>query len=125
MLKKFIIRTLIFSAIIAAISYALFFTVIPNFYLPVFPFLIVFFAGLTIGVHLILTNAGKKKISQFSTYYMGSITAKLFIYLIFIIIYVFSDRENAVPFLITFLLLYFLFTSFETYYLLKDLKKQQ
>jgi len=86
--------------------------------------LLVFFVAITIGVHLIITKAGKKEIRQFSTYFMGSTTAKLFIYLIFIVVYVFVDKEHAVPFLLTFLSLYFLFTFFETYSLLKDLKKQ-
>ncbi|MDF1550843.1 MAG: hypothetical protein P1P88_23675 [Bacteroidales bacterium] len=125
MLKTFIIKILSFSLILSAISFVLFYLLIPQYYLQVFPFLIVFFVALTIGVHLVLTRAGKKEIRQFSTYFMGSITAKLFIYLIFIIIYVFTDRENAVPFLLTFLCLYILFTFFETYYLLGDLKKEQ
>lgn len=125
MLKTFIIKILSFSLILSAISFVLFYLLIPQFYLQVFPFLIVFFVVLTIGMHLVLTRAGKKEIRQFSTYFMGSITAKLFIYLIFIIIYVFTDRENAVPFLLTFLCLYILFTFFETYSLLGDLKKEQ
>jgi len=124
MLKTFIIKIISFSLILSALSFALFYLLIPQYYLQVFPFLIVFFVGLTIGMHLVLTRAGKKEIRQFSTYFMGSITAKLFIYLIFIIIYVFIDRENAVPFLLTFLCLYILFTFFETYSLLGDLKKQ-
>ena len=124
MLKKFIIRTLNFSLIIAAIAFVIFYFLIPQFYLQVFPFLLLFFVLTTIGIHLLLTKAGKKPIRQFSTFYLGSITAKLFVYFIFIIAYVLADKSNAIPFIIAFLSLYILFTFFETYSLLNSLKKQ-
>ena len=125
MLKNFIKRILILSAIISVISFFLYSYVIPNFYIGIFPFLILFFILITIGVHYMLTKAGKQKISKFSSFYIGSITIKLFIYILFLTVYVFLDKKNAVIFLITFLILYFLFTFFETYSLLHDLKKQE
>ncbi len=123
MIKKFIINTLTFSIIIAIISVAIFYFLIPQFYLPVFPFLIVFFVVVTIGIHTILTKAGKKTIRQFSTFYMGSVTVKLFIYLIFLVAYALTHKEQAVPFILTFFILYVLFTFFETYSLLNNLKE--
>jgi hypothetical protein len=124
MFKNYLRRTIVFTAIIFALAYLLFYFLIPSHYLPIFPILILFFAATTITVHSILTKAGKQRITRFSTFYMGSITAKLFIYTIFIAVYVLVDKSTAVPFLITFLILYFLFTFFETYSLLKDLKNQ-
>jgi hypothetical protein len=124
MLIKFIKRILIFSAIISAIAVLLFVFIIPRFYLPVFPFLLAFFVISSIGVHAILTNAGKQKITRFSTFYLGSISIKLFLYIIFMTIYIVVDKSTAVPFLIAFLILYFLFTFFETLSLLSDLKNQ-
>jgi hypothetical protein len=125
MFKDFIKRIIIFSAFISAISYFLYHFFIPQFYLRIFPFLIIFFLATSIIVHFILTKAGKQQIRKFSTFYLGSISAKLLIYIIFITIYVLVDKSTAVPFLITFLILYFFFTFFETYSLLNDLKKQQ
>jgi hypothetical protein len=125
MLKNFIKRIIIFSAFISAISYFLYHFFIPKLYLQIFPFLIIFFIATSIIVHYILTKAGKQQVRKFSAFYLGSISAKLLIYIIFITIYVLVDKSTAVPFLITFLILYFLFTFFETYSLLNDLKKQQ
>lgn len=124
MIKKFIINTLVFSIVIAIISAAIFYFVIPQFYLPLFPFLILFFVIVTIGVHIVLTKAGKKTIRQFSTFHMGSVTVKLFIYLIFLVAYALSNKEQAIPFIITFFILYVLFTFFETYSLLNSLKTE-
>jgi hypothetical protein len=124
MLRNYIRRIIIFSAIVFALAYFLFYFVIPKHYIRIFPFLIAFFVITSIIVHSILTKAGKQKITRFSIFFMGSITAKLFIYTIFIVIYVLVDKSTAVPFLISFLILYFLFTFFETYSLLNDLKNQ-
>ena len=124
MLKNFIISILTFSIIISIIAVAVFHFLLPQFYLSVFPFLILFFVVVTIGTHIILTKAGKKTIRQFSTFYMGSITAKLFIYLIFLVTYALTNKEQAVPFILTFFILYVVFTFFETYSLLNSLKKQ-
>jgi hypothetical protein len=124
MLKNFIKRLSLFSLLIAIISFILYTYIIPHLYIPIYPILFAFFVISTLSVHALLTKAGKLKINKFSTYYMGSISAKLFLYLIFIIIYVVVDKKTAVPFLITFLILYFLFTFFETISLLNDIKKQ-
>jgi len=121
-LKKFIYRILLFSSIIMAIAYVLFSFFINKFYLPVFPFLILFFVVSTIAIHAILIHAGKQRPARFSTFFMGSVSSKLFLYLIFIVIYVFADKQNAVIFLITFFILYLCYTVFETYSLVKDFK---
>ena len=124
MLKKYIIRLLVFSAILSALSFGLFSFVLQQYYLPVFPYLIAFFIIISILVHVILLKASNFRIAKFSTFYMGSTTAKLFLYIIFLIIYVLVDKENAVPFLLTFFVLYFLYTIFETFSLLIDLKEK-
>lgn len=124
MLKKYIIRLLIFSVILSAISYGLFEFVMEQYYLAVFPYLFVFFMVISILVHFILLKASNFRIAKFSTFFMGSISVKLFLYIIFLIIYILIDKANAVPFLLTFLVLYFIFTVFETFTLLIDLKEK-
>ena len=124
MLKKYIIRLFTFSIIISAISFVLFKYVLTQYYLDVFPFLIVFFAFTSVLIHYILLKASNFRIAKFSTFFMGSTSAKLFLYIIFLVIYVLVDKSNAVPFLLTFFVLYFLFTIFETFSLLIDLKEK-
>lgn len=124
MLKKYIIRLLTFSTVISIIAYILFKYVIGQYYLPVFPFLIAFFSTVSILIHFLLLRASNFRIAKFSTFFMGSTSAKLFLYIIFLVIYVLVDKINAVPFLLTFFVLYFLFTIFETFSLLIDLKEK-
>lgn len=119
-IKKIFIRIFLFSCVILIIAYSLFFTLLKPFYLQVFPFLILFFIISTLSIHAILLKTGSGRPARFSAFFMGSITLKLFLYSIFMIIYILADKENAVVFLITFFILYLFYTVFETYTLLKD-----
>ena len=121
---KYITRLLIFAAVLSLVVYGLFTTVLEQFYLPVFPYLIAFFVSISVLVHFILLKASNYRIAKFSTFFMGSVTLKLFMYIIFLVVYVLFDKENAVPFLITFFVLYLVFTIFETISLLIDLKEK-
>ncbi len=122
-LKKFALRLTIFSIFISVISTALFSFFLQKYYLPVFPFVIVFFYALTLLIHWILLKSSQQRFARFSANFMLSTSLKLFFYIIFLLIYVFVDRINAVPFIIEFVILYFLFTTFEVISILSDLKE--
>jgi len=121
---KYITRLLIFAAVLSLVVYGLFTTVLEQFYLPIFPYLIAFFVSISVLVHFILLKASNYRIAKFSTFFMGSVTLKLFMYIIFLVVYVLLDKENAVSFLITFFVFYLAFTIFETISLLIDLKEK-
>lgn len=123
MLKKSIIRIISFALIIFVLSFFLYSMVIPQYYLPIFPFVVLFFVLAILTTHIVILKSSRKKARNFANSYLGSTALKLFAYMIFILIYVFADRENAFTFIINFLLLYFLFTAFEVVFLLKDLKE--
>jgi L-asparagine transporter-like permease len=124
MFKKYLIRLLIFVAIITLIASGLYFTVLSKFYLPVFPYVLLFFAIISALTHYILIKSGKSRIAKFSTSFMGITSLKLFLYLIFIIVYLLIDKTNALVFVLTFFIIYLLFTIFETSLLIKDLDKK-
>lgn len=124
MLKKYIIRLLIFSLFIALIAFALYATVLSQFYLPVMPWVLLFFVLISLATHYILIKSGESRITKFSTSFMGVTSIKLFLYLIFIVVYLINDKSNALVFVISFFILYLLFTVFETSTLLKDLNKK-
>ncbi len=124
MFKKYLIRLLIFVAIITLIASGLYFTVLSKFYLPVFPYVLLFFTVISVLTHYILIKSGKSRIAKFSTSFMGITSLKLFLYLIFIIVYLLIDKTNALVFVLTFFIIYLLFTIFETSSLLKDLDKK-
>ncbi len=124
MFKNYSLRLLIFVVFIALIAAILYSTVLSSFYLSVFPYVLLFFTLISFLSHYIIVKAGQSRITKFSTSFMGITSLKLFLYLIFIIVYLLIDKTNALVFVLTFFILYLLFTVFETSSLLRDLDKK-
>ncbi len=124
MLKNYSFRLLIFVTLIALVAAILYTTVLSSFYLSVFPYVLIFFTLISFLSHYIIVKAGQSRITKFSTSFMGITSLKLFLYLIFIIVYLLIDKTNALVFVLTLFIVYLLFTIFETSSLLKDLDKK-
>ncbi len=82
-----------------------------------------FFVVSTALIHYILIKVSEQNPKNFVTYFMAITGIKLFVYLIIIIAFALLMREQALGFSICFLLMYFLYTSFEVFVLLKHFKK--
>ncbi|HBS85431.1 MAG: hypothetical protein A2W91_16615 [Bacteroidetes bacterium GWF2_38_335] len=123
--KKFLIKNILLSLFIWTVSAILFLTVLKDWFIPVMNFVFLFCMVLSIVTQKIVLDANKKKTARFVPVFMLSVFVKLMAYIIFIVAYVFSDRENAVPFLILFLLLYFVYTIFEVISILPEARKAQ
>ena len=82
------------------------------YYIPVFPWLLLFFLVVNAGTHFFRLRATELEPTKFPRYLMAINGFKIFTYLILITIYVFIFRENARNFLIGFIILYFIFFCF-------------
>lgn len=111
--NKFLINLSIFSIIIGIIIAALNFIMPPKFYTSTLPFQLVFFFASTLLVHKVLLNASEKRFTKFVTYFMASTFFKLVLYIVVMVSYVFINKPDAVPFIISFFILYLSFTVFE------------
>lgn len=80
-----------------------------------------FLAVLTLISH-ILAEKGLKKISEFHIYYMGSMGIRFLFSLIFIFICLYFLKTGYLVFIADFFALYLLYTSFEIYFLLRNLR---
>jgi len=90
-----------------------------------FLFLPVLFFGITLGFHTALINASGFEYRKFTTRFMTVFGIKLMLLLVIITSYVFAFPAQAVSFLVTFLLLYVIFTLFETLFIIKLFKSRQ
>ena len=124
-LKKYIYKTLILTGILIGINFILFYFLLQQYYLPIFPFVILFFAVISSSVHAIMLKYAKQKISRFANSFMLSTMAKMIIYLSFVTIYLLTDKQNAVIFVVFFLINYFIYSSYEVISLLTDLKNEK
>lgn len=112
-MKQFILKTMIISLVLFLSGWLVFFQFIPQYYLPILPFLLLFFVVTTILFHAYQLQLAKKDIAKFTRSTMLVSFLKLFLYSIFAVIYIALDTENAVVFVICLMLLYIVFTTFE------------
>ena len=121
--KKFILKICLFTLIVFAAGSALFSTVLKIYYLAAFPFQLVLIAAVTTIGHLWIIRASEQNTVKFTTAFMGSATLKLMTYLFFMLIYLWNDHSQAIPFVLTFMILYLIFTIFEVIEVLHFVKK--
>jgi len=106
-------RLLIYSAIIFIVGLLIFAIVPDGLYTRAFPFLIPFFMAVSLLVHYILLKAVDKKPAKFINQFMLTTFLKLLFYLLVMVIYALTHREDAIRFVITYFILYALYAVFE------------
>lgn len=112
-LRKFIINIIILTGIIVLTGLLAFKTFLSKYYLPIFPWLLLFFFTINIIVHSLLVNSSRGKRIKFETAFLLSFFIKFFGYIIFMILYVYHNKENSIIFVAGLFLLYIIYTSFE------------
>lgn len=117
--KKFTRGFTVFSVSILLISLAIYLWLPKVNITPVYPYIVLFFYGITIIIFRILDKTKKEKISKFTNTYMLVNFGKLILFSVLVFVYAFFNRSDAVPFIITFFVYYLLFSFYEIFSLLK------
>lgn len=86
--------------------------------------LALFMYGTSILVHHFTIKASKENPKRFPAYFMGITGLKMLAYIILLGVYVFIFKENAIPVVIAFLVLYMAFTILEVLSAVSKLKNQ-
>lgn len=118
-MKKFFYKVIAISLVLAILGAIVFVFVIPQYYLPVLPFLLLFFAVTTLLLHHYQLQLAKKSMARFTSSTMLISFLKLFLYSLVAVIYIIFDTENAKVFVACLMLFYIVFTTFETVEVLK------
>ena len=122
-MKNFLKQLLLFSGALAILIF-LWNTFLPEkFKAQELWIVLVFLSVITLGVHAFLTNPANTP-QQFVRSFMLITFLKLFVYLIIIGVYAYLNREQAVKFILSFLVLYFVFMIFEVATLTKFVRKK-
>ncbi len=121
-LKKFIVRGIIISLVLSIAGFFLFITILKEYFSFSFPvlLLVIFLINVLFHRYLIRSAGGSKR--KFPIKFLSATGIKMGLYLILIILFVVFDRENAVPFLFVFMIIYVIFTIFEVISVLDYLK---
>lgn len=112
-LKKFISRGIIISLILFIAGFFLFITILKEYFSFSFPVLLLVIFLITVLFHRYLIRSAGENSKKFPARFLGATGIKMGFYMILIILYVVLDRENAVPFLLVFMIIYLTFTIFE------------
>jgi len=110
---KFIKGLSYYTIIIFVVGAILFSTIFRSYFLLILPFVLLFYYISTLVLHKFMLRISQKDISRFSFKFMMLSLIKMFIYIIFGVIYIIIDEENAVTFLIVYLILYVAYAVFE------------
>jgi hypothetical protein len=84
--------------------------------------IVIFFTLVNLLLYYMSISTASKSNGAFINAVFGAIGIKLFLCIVFIIIFLINDRSDTVWFTINFLVLYLFFTAFEIYSLLYNLR---
>ena len=119
-IRKFSFRIIVFSVIVAALA-LLFQWIWPQLATPALPFIVLFFFAVTLfTMYIVLRSNDGSDSRKFVSSYMISRTVKLLSCLLFLLLYMFLNREDALRFAIAFLVIYFLYAIFEIFLLKQE-----
>lgn len=118
-LKKFTWGLLISTLILGVMAYVLYFLLPEKYFSPALPYMFPFFFFLTVLIFFVLTRKTGTGFSNFINRFMIAIFGKMIVCIIVLLAYVFTHRPDAVPFIISFFLLYIFFSVYEVVALLR------
>ena len=109
----FLRRLIIFSVILSFVAFGAALILPRNYMTPVLPYLYLFFIAVTLISYYILIRAANLKFIRFLNYYLLLTVIKLFLFIAVLVIYLMLNKNDAVPFVLSFFLLYLCYTIFE------------
>jgi L-asparagine transporter-like permease len=124
-LKKTIVGLLLLSAIIFATGMVLFKTAFTGYYFGFFPFLILSFLIINWLFFISFHKSLKKSPNQFIRNFMASTAIKLVIYFLLVLSYMLLSPKTAVPFAVSLLIVYVLYTGYDLLVMLSLVKHRK
>lgn len=120
-IRKFSVRLIVFSAIIAGLSLIMQ-LVLPQYSTPALPFIVLFFFVVSLfTLYIVLRDNIGKNERRFVSSYMLSRIIKFFSCILFLALYlIFCNEKDRIRFVVAFLIIYFLYSIFEVVILKKE-----
>ena len=124
-IRKFSVRLITFSAIMAALS-VIMQLALPQYCTPALPFIVLFFFVITLfTLYIVLRDDIGKDERRFVSGYLLSRIIKFFSVIIFVALYLlFCPDNDKMRFVAAFLIIYFLYSIFEVVILKKENERQ-
>jgi hypothetical protein len=120
----FLRKLIVFSAILSVIAVLLILILPSSCITPALPFMFIFFPLVTLASFYILVKATAGRFIRFLNYFLGTTMIKLFIYIGLIVVYALLNKKDAIPFVLSFFILYVFYTSFEVIQIISHSRKE-
>ena len=111
--------------IIGAVAVFLVFILPKTFVTPFLPVLILFFPVVTFITFRFIVKAAHERFIRFLNYFLLTTTVKLFLFIAVLITYMLLNKPDAVPFTLTFFILYLSYTIYEVIHIISYSKLLQ
>lgn len=112
--KQFFYKLTLFAVVVLALSLLLYATVLKSFYFQLFPFLFLLIFGVSALSYFRLIKVSGQNMLRFSSAYMQMTLVKFVVYISFLLVCLLTKSiEQVTSFVLTFFVLYLLFTIFE------------
>jgi len=118
-MKSFLLRLLILTAFMEVVSFGWSYAMPQQWVTPVLPVLPVFFMAVTYLIHQGFVKAIGLRPQQFVTRFMLITTIKLISFMVLLLIYALMFKEDAIQFLISFFVMYVIYSAFEVIAVMK------
>ncbi|HLN74255.1 MAG TPA: hypothetical protein VK205_13230 [Prolixibacteraceae bacterium] len=123
-MKSFFVKSTLLTVVVFTLGAILYSGLMPSFYIRVLPLIPLLFYGVTNLVHYYLLKVAARSNTRFTAQYMATGFIKMFFYMAAGIGYAFLNKGQAKIFLINFLLLYVIYTTFEVVELSKVVRQK-
>ena len=90
---------------------------------PLWPYILLFYVAVAALLNRLMSFVKDPQSAQFTTFYLAFVTAKLILSFLFMGVLLYNGVADRVTFVITFLALYLVYTSFEIYGLARKLRR--
>lgn len=113
LMKSFLVKSTLLTLLVFVLGSIVYAGVIPSLYIKVLPLIPLLFLAVTNLVHFYLLKVAAHSTARFTSKYMATGFIKMFFYMAVALGYAFVNNGQAKIFLINFLLLYIIYTTFE------------
>lgn len=124
-MKPFLLKSSIWGAVLILAEFLLETATAKSVHIPLFPFLVIFFWGVTNIIHFLLLRTTEKNVRRFNPAFLGLNMLKMGTYLILATVYLWFFREYAVHFAVGLFFLYASFTFLEIQEISKIVKRKK
>jgi hypothetical protein len=87
-----------------------------------FPLILLLFFSITATIHYILLKITALNPRKFVSYFMLATFGKLVVYFVAVLVYLFNNRHDVLSFIVTFMIIYIIYTVFEVALILQQTK---